>query len=292
MVNSMTGYGRSEGYDGGVFYRVEIRSLNHRFQEVTVRMPRELFLLEEAVKKEVQQRFYRGRIDVFVTLESDATVTRQADIDWELAARVVKSARALQERFALAGELSVTDLMHVPDILTVREAEVNVEGWREALIHHVRQACTALQEMRATEGVELAKDIRKRIERIATAVQTMWAHAPLVVESYRRRMGERLQQSLREVQLDEARLLTEAAVFAEKCAIDEELTRLDSHCKHALQLLSSTEPIGRKCDFLVQEMNREINTIGSKANALAISQIVVDVKSELEKIREQVQNIE
>lgn len=292
MIKSMTGYGRSEGYEDGVLFRVEIRSVNHRFQEVMVRMPRELLPLEEMVKKEVQSTFTRGRLDVFVTIEQSESAGRNAEIDWEFAARVVQSVRELKDRFELSGELNVSDLVHIPDLLAVQETEANVEAWRDPLLRVVREACAALLEMRLSEGAELAKDVLQRVEFIREHIGAIRLQAPKVVESYRERIAERVQDFLRELEIDEARLLTEAALYAEKCNIDEELTRLDSHCKQFQHILSQEQPAGRKLDFLLQEMNREINTVGSKANDLTISRNVVEVKSELEKIREQVQNIE
>lgn len=292
MIKSMTGYGRSEGLDDGVLFRVEIRSVNHRFQEVMVRMPRELLQLEEMIKKEVQSTFTRGRLDVFVTIEPSESASSKADIDWEYVERIMHSVRELKERYGLSGELNVSDLIHIPDLLAFREVPANVEAWREPLLRVVREAALALLEMRRSEGAELEKDLIQHIERIQQYVASIRIQAPKVVENYRARIAERVQEFLQGLEIDESRLLMEAALYAEKSNIDEELTRLDSHCKQFQHVLSLDAPAGRKLDFLLQEMNREINTVGSKANDLTISQMVVEVKSELEKIREQVQNIE
>lgn len=292
MPRSMTGYGRSERFEDGTVFRVEVRSVNHRFQEVTVRMPRELLQLEEIIKKEVQTSFARGRIDVFVTIEPNTSASTHATIDWAYAEQVVQSVRELKSRFNLPGELHVSDFVHIPEMWTSLESEDRIEAWREPLLAAAREACAALSEMRLLEGRELARDILNRVERIREHLAVIRERAPLVVTHYRERIAERIEDFLTELEIDEARLLTEAALFAEKCNIDEELTRLDSHCNQLQHILSLTEPVGRKLDFLVQEMNREINTIGSKANDLTISRGVVEVKSELEKIREQVQNIE
>lgn len=292
VIKSMTGYGRGECVADGVVFRVEIRSVNHRFQEVVVRMPRELLQLEEWIKKEVQSTFPRGRLDVFVTIEPVESANSQVDIDWEFAERVSKSVRQLKERFGLSGEMTVSDFTHIPDMFTVQETEANVEAWREPLLGVVREACAALLEMRSSEGAQLAKDVLERIDRIVEHVTLIRERAPEVVMSYRERIEARVRDFLQELEIDEARLLTEAALYAEKSNIDEELTRLDSHCKQVRDIIALASPVGRKLDFLVQEMNREINTIGSKANDLTISRMVVEVKSELEKIREQVQNIE
>lgn len=288
----MTGYGRSESYLDGVVFRVEIRSINHRFQEVTIRMPRELLQLEEMIKKEVKSYFTRGRLDVLVDIEANPSASSEAAINWGLAEQVVQSFQELKARFKLAGELSVSDLVHIPDVFVAPEVEFNEEEWKEPLLETVRKACDALQEMRLSEGSELAKDLLRRLERIRSCVDEIRKRSPQVVESYRERLEEQMRDFLKEMELDETRLLTEAALYAEKCNIDEELTRLDSHCKQCRHILSLAPPVGRKLDFLVQEMNREINTVGSKANDLTISRMVVEVKSELEKIREQVQNME
>lgn len=292
MLRSMTGYGHSEGYDAGALFRVDIRSVNHRFQEIMVRMPRELVQLEELVKKEVQSTFTRGRLDVLVAIEPDETTDRQAKIDWKFAEQVMQLVHESKERFGLSGEMSVSDFVLIPDMLAVQEIEANVEAWRQPLLRVVREACAALLEMRILEGQELAKDLMERVENVREHVAKIRSHAPKVIESYRERLSERVRDFLRGVEVDEGRLLTEVALYAEKSNIDEELIRLDSHCKQFRHILSFDEPSGRKLDFLVQEMNREINTVGSKANDLAISQAVVEVKSELEKIREQVQNVE
>lgn len=292
VPRSMTGYGRSERYEDGTVFRVEIRSVNHRFQEVTVRMPRELLQLEEIIKKEVQTSFARGRIDVFVTIERNRAQNPGSAIDWDYAEQIVQSVHELKLKFGLSGDLHVSDLVQIPELWTSLESEANVEVWQKPLLAAVREACATLSEMRLSEGRELTKDVLYRVERIREHVAAIRKRAPLVVIHYRERITERVQDFLTELEIDEARLLTEAALFAEKCNIDEELTRLDSHCNQIQHILSLTEPVGRKLDFLVQEMNREINTIGSKANDLTISRGVVEVKSELEKIREQVQNIE
>lgn len=288
----MTGYGRGECSEHGATFRVEIRSVNHRFQEVTVRMPRELLQLEDMIKREVQSAFSRGRLEVFVTMEPGQSAANEAEINWDYARWVVQSVKVLQERFGLDGSLSVSDLVHVPDLLTQHVTEEALQAWREPLRRAVQEACAALAEMRSAEGAALAKDILHTVKCIGEHIDAIRTLAPKVVEAYRERMTARVQEFLQELDVDEARLLTEAALFAEKSDIHEELIRLDSHCKQMQQLVSLDTPVGRKLDFLVQEMNREINTIGAKANDLAISRHVVDVKAELEKIREQVQNIE
>lgn len=292
MLRSMTGYGRSEGYGDGVFIRVEIRSVNYRFLDVTVRMPREYLMLEDLVKKEVQSHFHRGRLDTFVTIEPDLATLSQVDVNWAYVERLIQSAREVKDRFGLPGELTVQDLVQMPDVLSVPEPEGNEDTWRELLVTHVRKACTDLQEMRVAEGVALQEDLEERIGRIVRELEAIREQAPQVVTSYRDRIRERMKELLGDLEIEEERLLTEAALFADKCNIDEELTRLDSHCKQFLHTLKQATPVGRKLDFLIQEMNREINTIASKANNLSISQHVIEAKSELEKIREQVQNIE
>lgn len=292
VVRSMTGYGRGECVVNGTLFRVEIRSVNHRYLDVVVRMPREFLRLEEKIKKEVQSTFTRGRLDVFVTIDAGGGGRRQAEIDWGLAEQVIRSVRALKERFGLVGELSVSDVVHIPDVLAVQEVEENVEEWEEPLLRVVREASAALLEMRQSEGAELTKDVLKRLERIQLLVASIREQAPKVVEDYRERIAARAREYVQDLDIDEGRLLTEVVLYADRSNIEEELTRLDSHCKQFEHILSQDSPNGRKLDFLVQEMNRETNTVGSKANDLAISQAVVEIKSELEKIREQVQNFE
>lgn len=291
-IRSMTGYGRGCRLKDGISYEVEIRSVNNRFLDITVRLPGGWVSLEERIKREIQSLVRRGRVDVFVQVRTDQLPRRNVTINWEVAEAVIRAAREMKERFALDGSLSVSDLFHVPEVVSVEEVPLDPESCGDPLLEAVRLACINLVEMRKKEGEALAEDLISRTEALRKRLIEIRERAPRVVEDYRRRLEARLKEWMDGVTLDENRLMMEAAVHAERADIEEELTRLDSHVSQFRQLLSSDEPVGRRLDFLLQEMNREINTIGSKANDGLISLCVVDCKSELEKMREQVQNIE
>lgn len=291
-IRSMTGYGRGCRLEDGIRYEVEIRSVNNRFLDITVRLPGGWISLEERIKKEIQSVVRRGRLDVFVQVRAEQPSRRNVTVDWGLAESVVRAAREMKERFALDGSLSVSDLFHVPEVVNVETVPLDPESCSVPLLEAVRNACVDLVEMREKEGGALAEDLVSRTETLRKRLTEIRERAPEVVVDYRRRLQARLKEWMEGVSLDENRLMFEAALYAEKADIEEELTRLESHVNQFRQLLSSGEPVGRRLDFLLQEMNREINTIGSKANDGFISLRVIDCKSELEKMREQVQNIE
>jgi uncharacterized protein (TIGR00255 family) len=231
-------------------------------------------------------------VDVFVQVRTEQPSRRTVTVDWGIAESVVRTAREMKEHFALSGSLSVSDLFHVPEIVSVEEVPLDPESCSAPLLEAVREACFNLVAMREKEGAVLAEDLASRTETLRKRLSEIRERAPRVVDDYRRRLEARLKEWMGGVSLDESRLMMEAALMAEKADIEEELTRLESHVSQLLQLLSSDDPVGRRLDFLLQEMNREINTIGAKANDGYISMCVVDCKSELEKMREQVQNIE
>ncbi len=292
MIKSMTGFGRGEAYGKGKRFTVELKAVNHRFNETFLRMPRSMISLEEKSKRVIQEYVSRGRIDGFFSVEVDEQKPVTVKVDKVLAESYYKAIEELQTFLELPGKPSFQDLVNFPDVLTVVEPEEDVEQWwpyvKEALI----QAITGLVSMRETEGERLAKDLKGRINSIGQINEQIEERAPLVVDDHRQRLESRLKELIKEGTVDQERLANEVAIFAERSNITEEVVRLNSHLYQAEKCLGSPEPVGRKMDFLVQEMNREINTIGSKANDLAISRLVVEVKSEVEKIREQVQNIE
>src|SRR5690606_20554440 len=291
-IRSMTGYGRDCLLKDGISYEGEIGSVNNRYLDITVRLPGGWISLEERIKREIQPLVRRGRVDVFVQIRTDQLSRRNVTVNWEVAEAAIRAAREMKGRFALDGSLSVSDLFHVPEVVTVEEVPLDPESCSEPLREAVRTACIRLVEMRRKEGEALAEDLFSRTETLQNLLVEIRSRAPKVAEEYRRRLETRLKEWMEGVSLDENRLMMEAALYAERADISEELTRLDSHVSQFRRLLSSDEPVGRRLDFLLQEMNREINTIGSKANDGLISLWVVDCKSELEKMREQVQNIE
>lgn len=300
MVRSMTGFGRGEASGPAGRLTVEVKAVNHRFSEVVVRYPRQLAALEEKVRKEVQARIARGRVDVFLAWEPGGTAGRQVKVDKDLAVAYHSALKELGEAIGSTVELSGEMLARLPEVLAVTEAEVNLDALVPTLEEALGAALTALVAMREREGQALAADLRARIARIDGIVQMIARRAPHVVEEYRQRLQRRLEELLPGSPLEPGRLAQEVVLFADKCDITEELKRLASHLSQFRGELDgrgaegdgTPAAVGRKLDFLVQELGREINTIAAKANDLTITNGAVEVKTELEKVREQVQNIE
>lgn len=292
MVHSMTGYGRGEAaYTDGRFV-VEMKAVNHRFCEVAVRMPRQLGSLEDRLKKEVQRQVARGRIDIYVNWEESGSRRRSLKVDKELAIAYHNALKELGDAIGSKQEISSEMIAKLPDVIVIEEEALEVDALWQPLQQAVQMAGAALVQMRLCEGEALVADVSERLRRLSKLAATIAERAPVVVDEYRARLERRLQELLHPGTVDPARLATEVAIFAERADISEELQRLSSHLEQAHAALAAGGPVGRKLDFLVQEMGREVNTVGAKASDLAIGQAVVEAKSELEKIREQVQNIE
>jgi uncharacterized protein (TIGR00255 family) len=289
---SMTGYGRGEAEAGGIRVLAEIRSVNHRFLEIVVRLPHGWMALEDAVKKKVQQTVRRGRVDVFISVEGTVLPERKVQVDWPLLESLIQAGRELEEKWGIHGDLSLSDLMQKPELWVIDEPKWDAEAHRETLLMAVEAACRELLDMRAREGEVLARDLTGRMHTLLALVEKMEAEAPLVEKQVKERFRSRLSEWLAGSDVEPERLLMEVAIWVEKADITEELTRLKSHAHQFLETLTQCEPVGRRLDFLLQEMNREVNTIGSKTPLKSISSWVVDCKSELEKMKEQVQNIE
>lgn len=288
----MTGYGQGECTVDGVRFVVELRSVNHRYLEMMVRMPTGWISLEEQVKKTIRSAIKRGRIDVFITKEGEGITRRRLGIDWDVAGSVIQAAEELKTTYQVEGTVTIPDLLAMPDVLKAEEVRWDLDQIRPALIKAVEGACSSLVCMRQREGEALFVDLLQHLEKLKKLVAEIGKRAPVVVTEYRDRLHKRLLEFLDEASLEEDRLLAEAAIFADRSDIQEELIRLSSHIDQFHSVLYREEPVGRRLDFLLQEMNREINTIGSKGNDAQITSKVVDFKSELEKMREQVQNIE
>jgi uncharacterized protein (TIGR00255 family) len=291
MVISMTGFGRSKVVSGPFSINVEIKSVNHRFSEFSIRMPRQLLKIEEKIKKKLNQHIRRGRVEVYVTLEGEGMVTRKVHVDWKLIDDYYQFIEQAKQKYGLEGKLTLQELMGQNELVHIEESEIGNEDLEDIVLTGIEEAVVLLKEMRTAEGEELKKDITGNLYQLETSVIELRKYAPLVVQGYKERLTKRMQEFLNG-QYDEARILTEVAIFADKADINEEMTRLCSHIQQFLQTLEDQEPIGRKLDFLVQEMNREVNTIGSKANDSNIAKMVVEMKSLLEKLKEQIQNIE
>ncbi|RSL31283.1 YicC family protein [Salibacterium salarium] len=294
MTKSMTGYGSYalEKEKGRVL--IEMKSVNHRFCDIQFRMPRQLLHMESILRQRIQENIERGKIDVFVTLEGVARSSKDAEVDWSLLHRMLDQAEEMEQLNIFDSTLRLQDFLLHPDIVTVQEGTELDQEWEQAVQEAVSKAAVNLYNMRVREGEALQADFLTRIETIQKNTYDIQEQAPDVVSAYRDRLQDRIRDFMNDsgYEAEEQRLLTEVAVFSEKANIDEELTRLLSHCDQFVHTLHEHGAKGRKLDFLVQEMNREANTIGSKANNAALSHLVVDIKSELEKIKEQVQNIE
>ena len=292
MVKSMTGYGRARATRNLRDITVEIRSVNNRFLDCTVKMPRMYAFAEAAVKARVQKAVSRGKVDVFITVDATAADTVQVSVNTALAAQYAEALRALAAVCGAEERVTPEQLARFPDVLTVTKAEEDLETVSEDLCAVVDEALDAYNAMRAVEGAKLAEDIGGRLSTIEGLVAQVVERSPETVGEYRRKLTQRMQEVLQNTAIDEQRILQEAAIYADKIAVDEETVRLLSHVEQLRGMLQREKPTGKDMDFLMQEFNRESNTIGSKCSDLAISEVVVALKGEVEKIREQVQNIE
>jgi uncharacterized protein (TIGR00255 family) len=293
VIRSMTGYGRKEAGEAGNRFTIEIRSLNNRYLDIQLKTPRGLVAAEPRVKKAIQDRFSRGRFEVYITRNGDHDKLGKLTLDEARVGQYIEILRNLKSRFKLTGDVDLSMVAGFQDLVTVTEAKEDPEALWQVLAICLEQTLEELEHMRAEEGAVLVQDIRARLETIDRTVQAIRSQAPVMVETARKRMADNLGRLLAE-QPDPVRLAQEIAILAERTDVTEELTRLGSHMKQFRTLLNDPagEAVGRKLDFLLQEMGREVNTIASKAMDAQISLEVVTMKAELEKIREQVQNIE
>ncbi|WP_121609312.1 YicC/YloC family endoribonuclease [Mesobacillus foraminis] len=291
MVVSMTGFGRSRADSDRYGVTVEIKTVNHRFCEFHIRMPRQLMNLEDKIKKGIAKYIQRGRVEVYVTLEGQGTATRSVQVDWDLLDQYIQYISDIKEKYGLTGELSLQELVSREELIQIEEKDSDNEELESLVLEVIMQAAAEARKMRDREGLALETDLKGNINGLKDRIDQVRQLAPLVVEQYRERLSKRMADFING-DVDESRILTEVAVFADKADINEELTRLESHIGQFYKILLLQEPVGRKLDFLVQEMNREVNTIGSKANDSKIAMEVVEMKSLLEKVKEQVQNIE
>lgn len=293
MIKSMTGYGRARAMLHLRDITVEVRSVNNRYLDCTVKMPRMYAFAEDAIKQCVQQAVSRGKVDVYITVDASAADVAKVTVNQELAGQY---AAALQELAQVCGQdtysVSPETLSRFPDVLTVTKADEDLETVSADLCTVLREALDAYNTMRAVEGKKLAEDISHRLDVILDNTARVEQRSPETVAEYRAKLTARMQEVLQSATVDPQRILTEAAIYADKVAVDEETVRLRSHVSQLRTMLESDEPMGRKMDFLIQEVNRESNTIGSKCSDVAIAQVVVDLKAEVEKMREQVQNVE
>ena len=290
-MQSMTGYGRFRLSKDGREMTVEVKSVNHRFLDISSKLPRNLSFLDDSLRKEIAEQLSRGHVDVFVNYSNMRDDAKEVRIDLPLALSYLKTVRELKETADVPGELSVTDFIRLPDVLSIIEAEEDQQAVRELFVSAIRGALTSLVKMRRDEGEHLKKDILDKLNRITQIRESISKRAPEIVKGYQEKLAQRLAK-LVDGQIDESRFITEVVIFADRAAIDEELVRLESHVLQVRNTVGENNPVGKKLDFLVQEMNRAFNTIGSKAMDAEIAQLVVEAKGEIEKLREQVQNVE
>ena len=290
-MKSMTGYGRCHIEEDGREMTVEVKSVNHRFLDISYRLSRALSFLDDAVRKGVGARLARGHVDVFVTYANHRQDAKEVRVDTALAVAYQKAVMELSSALGRDADLPLSDYTRLPDVLTLQEKEEDQQTVRELFERALSGALDGLVAMREQEGERMRADILEKIGNIEALRNGVAERAPLVVAEYRDKLHQRI-AALTEGEIDEARLITEVAIFADRAAIDEELVRLLSHAAAIRETVELAEPVGRKLDFLVQELNREVNTIGSKASDTMIAQAVVNAKGEIEKLREQVQNIE
>lgn len=292
MIKSMTGYGKSEQTIDSLNVTVEIKSVNHRYFEFSARVPREYGFLEEKLKKYCNSLITRGKVECYVSVEDLEEREMEVNVNKTLAAGYVKALKELSERFGLKDDISAVTLSRYPDVITLHKASEDEERIWNAVKTVAETAVSKFIEMRETEGSKLRGDILSRADYIIECVEFIEGRSPETVREYNEKLKQRMKELLGDAAVDEQRLLNEAAIYADKIAVDEETVRLRSHISQLRDFMNSSEAIGRKLDFLVQEINREANTIGSKAQDVDIAKKVIAIKAEVEKIREQVQNIE
>ena len=291
-MRSMTGYGKGAASSAGLTVTAEIKTVNHKFFDWNMKMPKGFLFVEDDAKKAVAGAVSRGHVDLYLTVEKQTAEAGEYRTDAALARMYVDCARQLSETLGVPFDITASSLMKNPDIVTLSETEIDDETVRKVTLEAVSEAVSALVAMREREGAALAADLSEKLASIEASLEEVKKEAPRAVAEYRRKLRARIDEALGQLPLDEARLATEVALFADKCAIDEEISRLGAHIAAMRALISSQGQVGRKLDFLVQEMNRETNTIGSKANDLAITERVLAMKNDIEKIREQAQNAE
>ena len=292
MIKSMTGYGSAKGTVEGLEITVELKSVNNRYLDTSVRLPRSFLFAEDLIKSGVQKHISRGKVDVFVSVNASAAGDMTVQVNEALLKGYVEAIRHIAGEYGLQDDLTALSAARFPDVLSVEKKDLDTDALSEGLSAITEAALNDFDAMRLREGEKLRDDVLSRLETINALVSTVEEKAPETVAAYRKRLETKMAEVLGSAGIDESRILTEAAVFADHIAVDEETVRLRSHMAQLRTMINGNSPTGRKIDFLIQEFNREANTIGSKCQNSEIAHVVVDLKSEIEKIREQIQNIE
>jgi len=288
----MTGFGRAQVENSEYLVNCEIKGVNHRYLDISIRMPRRYGLLEERVKEEVKRRLNRGRIEINFNIEKIGDSKRNIKLDKELGIAYYNNLKELAEKLNISAEIRLIDVFRLPEVFSLEDQEEDLDQLWVVIGQALQTAVDGLLDMRRKEGENLARDIQQRNRFILSMVEALEARSPQVVKEYDEKLRSRVVELLSGENLDEQRIIQEVVLFADKSNVTEEIVRLKSHIQHLEEMLAAGESIGRKCDFLIQEMFREINTVASKASDLEMNRTVIEVKAELEKIREQVQNIE
>ena len=292
MIKSMTGYGSAKGQTGGLEITVELKSVNNRYLDTSVRLPRSFLFAEDAVKSAVQAHISRGKVDVFVSIDTSLADDMTVKINEPLLKGYIEAIRHISEEYSLENDLTALSVSRFPDVLSVEKKDLDSDAISAALCDVTERALCDFDAMRLREGEKLRDDVLNRLKTIDALVSTVERESPKTVAEYRSRLEQKMAEVLGTAGIDESRILAEAALFADHIAVDEETVRLRSHMAQLSSMINGNSPTGRKIDFLIQEFNREANTIGSKCQNSDIAHVVVDLKSEIEKIREQIQNIE
>lgn len=292
MIKSMTGYGSAKGSVEGLEIAVELKSVNNRYLDTSVRLPRSFLFAEDAVKSAVQSHISRGKVDVFISVDSSGAGDMAVKVNEPLLRGYIEAINHISEEYALSNELTALSVGRFPDVLSVEKKDLDAEAISEGILSIAEKALRDFDQMRLREGEKLRDDVISRLATIDALVSQVEAKAPETVAEYRKRLEQRMTEVLATAGIEPNRILAEAAIFADHIAVDEETVRLRSHMAQLRTMINGSSPTGRKIDFLIQEFNREANTIGSKCQSSDVAHTVVDLKSEIEKIREQIQNIE
>ena len=292
MIKSMTGFGRSTYENDGREYIVEIKSVNNRFNDINIKMPRNLNYLEEKIRKQILNNISRGKVEVSIQLNNNSDLGKKINLNTDIANRYIEELKKLTEETNIIDNINIMDIAKFPDVLNIKIDEEAEEIIEKELFIALDSAINSFLDMRQKEGSKIKVDLEKRIEVIKQKIEPVSSISTGLVDEYIVKLEARIKELLKTDVVDESRLAQEVVIYSDKCSVEEEITRLKSHISQFLNLLNENIAIGKKLDFLIQEMNRETNTIGSKANNLEITNFVVDIKTELENVREQIQNIE
>lgn len=292
MIKSMTGFGRAEVQDGERKFTVEIKSVNHRYLDFNIKMPKKLSFFENTIRGLLKEYMQRGKVDVFISYEDFTQTNVVLQYNGKMAAQYLAYFKEMEQEFGLANDVTVSVLGHFPEVFAMEEKAADEKELWSLLEQALRQACENFSQARQQEGENLRQDLYTKLDSLIRKVEQVEERSPQILSEYRQKLEEKLKELLADSQIEESRIASEVIIFADKICTDEETVRLKSHIEHMKKVLADGNGIGRKLDFIAQEMNREANTILSKANDLTVSNIAIELKTEIEKVREQIQNIE